>query len=68
VSLLRNETLRRQYERAAAITRLCDWSTVAELFVKELERVKSFISPTDYDLEERRSELGPPISTATLGR
>jgi glycosyltransferase involved in cell wall biosynthesis len=40
VKLLRNGTLRRQYETAAAlIVQQYDWSVVAERFVKELQKV-----------------------------
>ncbi len=39
VMLLRNEALRREYERAAAAADLCDWSRVAELFAEELQKL-----------------------------
>jgi glycosyltransferase involved in cell wall biosynthesis len=42
VTLLRNETLRHQYEKAAAATaRQYDWSVVTELLVKQLKSISS---------------------------
>ena len=41
VNLLRDEILRREFERAAAMAQLCDWSSVAHLFLKELQQVIS---------------------------
>ena len=64
VNLLRDEILRRQYERAAAMACFCDWSTVAELFAIELQRIILSISPDDYDFSTSHAELNSRIGAA----
>ena len=64
VNLLSNETLRRQYERAAAMACRRDWSTVAELFAKELQKVIVSISPDDCESNTSRTELNSRMGAA----